>query len=160
MSRAVLPWSWVGFPFGGLISGASVVPLMWLTGKFRRGLDADVQAMWMFMTPVSLAFLIMVMAVFALAGLVVAYGAARLLKLGSRGFVLLAAGVFSLPVLATNLYYAVDEIFRPTVGVVRFEASSLTYLPNYLLPASIAVAMGAGALVYLAVARAKQRRSA
>jgi hypothetical protein len=152
ITRAV-PWSWRGLGLGALVAGAVFVPLMWMTDQFRHGLDADMVHLWADMSVLSLLYGVFGIGLVVLPVLVLAYWVVRLLKLGRRWFVILVAAILSLPVLAINLYFMIDELVQPTVGVVPFETSSLTYLPNYLAPASVAVAMAIAASIYLAFAK-------
>ncbi|WP_312783847.1 hypothetical protein [Brevundimonas sp.] len=129
------------------------MPLMWVTDQFRYGLDADMVHLWAEMSVLSLLYGVLGIGLVVLPVLILAYWVVRLGKLRRRWFVILVAAILSLPVLAINLYFMIDELVQPTVGVVPFEASSLTYLPNYLEPASVAVAMALAASIYLAFAK-------
>ena len=54
MTRRPVPWSWSGLIVAGLVAGSLLVPLMWLTDQFRRGLDADMVHLWATRTPLDL----------------------------------------------------------------------------------------------------------
>jgi len=109
--------------------------------------------LWADMSVLSLLYGVFGLGLVVLPVLVLAYWVVRLGKLRRRWFVILVAAILSLPVLAINLYFMIDELVQPTVDVVPFEASSLTYLPNYLAPASVAAAMALAAFIYLAFAK-------
>lgn len=125
---------------------------MWVTYPLRYGLDFDMVHLRVEMSVLSLLFGVFGIGLVVLV-LVLAYWVVRLGKLRRRWFVILVAAMLSLPVLAIQLYFMIGELVGPTVDVVPFEEASLTYLPNYLAPASLAVAMALAASVYLNFAK-------
>lgn len=125
---------------------------MWLTDQFRYGLDADMVHLWATRTPVWFVRGIFEIGVFGTPFLILAYWVVRLRGLGRGWFFAIASIVPAAPVLGLGLYFALEEILQPTRGVTPYEASSLTYLPNYLAPVSITAAMWAAAFIYLRIA--------
>ncbi|MFT4913865.1 MAG: hypothetical protein ACI9YM_002475 [Brevundimonas sp.] len=156
MTRRPVPWSWLGLIVAGLVVGALLVPLMWLTDQFRQGLDADMVHLWATRTPLDLVGMGVVFGLLAIPFYALTYWVVRIAKLDRVWFIVFPAIGAAGPVLGVGLYYSLAELMPPTRGVVPFEASSLSYLPNYLVPAAIALAMSLGALGFLATARGKR----
>ena len=156
MTRRPVPWSWSGLIVAGLVAGSLLVPLMWLTDQFRRGLDADMVHLWATRTPLDLIGMGVMFSLAAVPFHVLAWWVVRAGRLGRAWFIALAAIGAAAPVLVPALLSAFAERVTPTRGVIPFEASSLSYLPNYLVPAAIAFAMSMGALGFLAIARGKR----
>jgi len=153
MNPRAVPWTWRGLCLGALAAGAAIVPLMWVTDQFRYGLDADMVHHWAEMSVFSLLSSVLKIGLFVLPFLVVAYWVVRLGNLRRRWFVILLTAVLSLPLLAFRLSSMIYELAQPTIGVVPFEGTGLAYLPNYLAPASVAIAMALAAFIYLAFAK-------
>ena len=153
MSTHTVSWTWLGFLVAILVAGAVFLPLMWLTDQFRHGLDADMVHLWATRSPAWFARAVPEAGVLAAPFLILAYWLVRWRRLRRRWFIAIAAAVPATAMLGLSLCASVGEILQPTRGVIPFEANSLTYLPNYLFPTSIAVALSAAALTYLAFAK-------
>lgn len=153
MSSRAVPWSWLGLLVAIPVAGVTYLPLMWLTDQFRHGLDADMVHLWATRSPTWFAIAVATIGVFASPFLILAYWLVRWRKLDRRWFVAIASAVPASLSLGPVLFFAAQEIFRPTRGVIPFETTSFTYLPNYLAPASVAVALGLAAFSYLALAK-------
>tara|TARA_R110002051_G_scaffold128381_1_gene202087 strand:- start:370 stop:864 length:495 start_codon:yes stop_codon:yes gene_type:complete len=156
MTRRSVPWSWLGLIVAGLMAGAQLVPLMWLTDQFRQGLDADMVHLWATRTLLDLTAMGVMFSLTAVPFYVLAWWVVRAGRLGGAWFIALAAIGAATPVLVPALLSALAELVTPTRGVMPFEARSLSYLPNYLVPAAIAFAMSMGARGFLAIARGKR----
>jgi hypothetical protein len=154
-----VPWAWTGLLVAIPVAGAVVLPLMWLTDQFRYGLDADMVHLWGTRSPLWFALAIPQAGLLATPFLILAYWLVRWRRLQRRWFVVIASAVPASLLLGLNLYYAIDEALRPTRGIMPFEANSFSYLPNYLGPASIAVALCLAALTYLAFAKPAKERT-
>lgn len=141
-----LPWSWLAALVSWPVFGCVMLPSMYFVDMFRRGLDADMVFLWATRTPLDWLVGAAQLGLIGVVVVVASFWTARLFRLRTTGFVLLA----SLPATIGVLWIAL----QPTTLV----ADHLFYPPTWLTPASLGWSLAAAAISYVFAARSLKCR--